>query len=131
MAVGIEWICPGSNYILIAARRIWYIVEHFSNSLSADGQGIAVQTIVDQQHFHHLWNAAGSMQVSSNVTARWFQITKHRNAFANHLEVVKKQRDLRSVGDREQMQHGVSGTTYCHHDGNRVFKRFSCQDLAR
>ena len=71
------------------------------------------------------------MKVSRDVPARRFEIAKHRHATANRFKVVDRKGHFGSVSNREQMKDGVGRAAYRHHHGDRIFKCFAGQNLAR
>ncbi len=98
---------PWANHVLILARLGGNRLQGFGDGFSGNGQGIAVQLAMRQQHFHHLRNAAGGVQFGDHVFAGRLQIAKDRNPPAYRFEILERQRHVRCARDRQQMQHGV------------------------
>src|SRR5699024_9612872 len=61
---------------------------------------------------------------------KWLHIRDVWDFVADAVEIVQGQVDTCFIGNRQQVQHGVGGTTKCHHDGNSIFKRFLGQNIA-
>ena len=61
----IQW----QDDILILARLIGNVRQVFGYGFPGCGHTVAMQESSIQQHLHHLWNAAGMVQVDGNIFA--------------------------------------------------------------
>ena len=107
MPLRINRIGPRTNHVLIRTRLVRHVIQHFSYSLATNCERIAVQSIVNREHLHHLRNSARSMQISGHITPGRFEIAKHRNARTNVFKVINRQPHIGRVGYRQQMQHRI------------------------
>ena len=131
MAFGVHRVADGTDHVLVSAWRIRNVFEHFGNGLAGDGEAVAMQQAGHQQGFHHLWDAAGAVQVHRQVLAAGLEVAQHGGFHAHALKVVNRPVDLGSVGDRQEVQHGVGGSSCGHDHGDCVFDRLASHDVTR
>ena len=83
-----------------------------------------------QQCFHQRQNASDLDQLAHGIDTSRPHIGQYRYSFADPTEVVDAQRNVRGMGDGQQMQYGIGGAFQ--RDGQRdgVFECLAAQDIA-
>src|SRR5690606_26253050 len=66
-----------------------------------------------------------------DVTARRLEVADDRHAAPDAFEVVDCPFDLCGMGDGQEMQYCIGGTTGGHDDRHRIFDGFARDDVAR
>ena len=84
-----------------------------------------------EQQFHHLGDATGVVQIHRHVTAAWFEVTDHRHPLTNPFEVIDAEGHPRGAGDRQQMQHGIGGSTHRHDHADGVLEGVVGEQIQR
>ncbi len=107
MSLCVDRIVPGAYHVLILSGLVRHILQHLGNGLPGDGHLIAMQRAVCQQYLHHLRNAAGLMQIGSDIFSGRLQIAQHRHPRTDDFKIINGQRHLRGMRDGQQMQHRV------------------------
>ena len=75
-----------------------------------------------EQQFHHLGDTASVVEIHRHVAAARLEVTDHRHALTDPLEVVDAEGDPSRTGDRQQVQHGVRGSTHRHDHADGVLE---------
>ena len=131
MPVRVERALPRADDFLIGPRRVRHVVQHLGNLLPGDRQGVAVQHAVRQQDLHDLGDPARAMEIDGDEASRGLQVAQHRDARADRLEVVERERHAGGVRDGEQVEHSVGRAPDRHGHCDRVLERLAREDLAR
>ena len=131
MALRVHGFVDGAYHVLVGARGVGYVFEHFGNGLAGDGQAVAVQEAGFEQHFHDLRNAAGLVQIDREVFAAGLEVAQHRGFDADALEVVNRPLDAGRVGNRQEMQESIGRAAGGHDHGHSVFNGLFRDDVAR
>ena len=71
------------------------------------------------------------MEVCGYVLPRRLQVAKHRNSCTDCFEVIERQRDVGTVGNRQQVENGIRGSSDGIHNRDRVLERLAGENLAR
>ena len=122
MPLLIDGVGNWSDHVLTLGWCGGHIRQQFFEGFAFDRAAIAVQQAGIQQLLHHLRNATGSVQIHRDVSAAGLQVTEHRNALADALEVINAQLNTCRASDGQQMQHGVGGSTHRHDHADGVFE---------
>src|SRR5690625_3918420 len=83
----------GQDHLLAGRRLSRDVSQVLSYGTTGNGQAIAVQQTRFQQHLHDLGDAAGLMEVRSNVAAAGFQVADQGRPAPDLLEVIDAQLD--------------------------------------
>ena len=83
-----------------------------------------------EERFHHHGYTADAIEVDHVKTAVRFHVGQVGHSFADPVEILEGELDLRLVGYSKQMQHCVSGAAERHHDRYGVFEGLLGHDLA-
>ena len=131
MALGVHGLVNRTNHILVSARCVRNVFEHFSDGLACDGEAVAMQQSCGQQCFHDLGNTAGLVQVDCQVFATGFEVAQHGGFYTNPLKVINSPLHICCVGNRQKVQHGVGRAAGGHDDCHGVFNGLAGHDIAR
>ena len=132
VGIGLDRFVPGTdNVLLVGVRRVrLHILEGFGDGLAGDSEAIAVEEAAVEEHLHHRADAADADKVSHAVFAEWFHVGEEGDAVADGLEVFEGERDLGGVGDGEEVENEIGGTSEREADGDRVFEGLARENIA-
>ena len=60
-----------------------------------------------EEQLHHLRNAAGLVQIDSEVFTAGLQVANHRHFFAHALEIVNRPFHVCGMRDGQEVQYGI------------------------
>ena len=67
VSLRVDRIVPRTYHILILARDFRDVLQYFRYRLTGDGERIAMQHAMNEQHLHHLRNTAGLVQIGRDI----------------------------------------------------------------
>ena len=131
MPLGVKRVAQRSDHVLPRLGFRGHVRQRLLEAFAFHGSAVAVQQSGIQQQLHHLGNAASVVQIHRHVTAAGFEITDHRHALTDALEVVDAQIHAGRAGNGQQMQHGIGGTTHGHDHADGVFEGLFGEQIER
>ena len=129
VSFGINRVAPGPNHRLVGIRFSGHLSQGFGQGLAGQGERVAVQQAMVQQHAHHLWHATGAVELGGDEAAGGLEVAQDRDAAADDLEIVDGERHLGGAGDGQQVQHGVGGAADGHDHGDGILERLAGQQV--
>ena len=88
------------------------------------------QAALDEPLCEHT-RTAGVLVVARDTLATGLEVADERRLFADDVEVVDRERDIKFTRDGDEVQHGVGRATGGAHRADGVFKGFARHDLRR
>ena len=130
MAVLLDRIIEAVNDGLRGRIR-FHVGQRLCHGFAGDGEGVAVEKALVEQHFHQRPDAANGDDFAHQMFSARLQIRENGHVFADAREIVNGQLHLRGVRDGKQVQHGVRGTAQRDDHGDGVLKGFLGEDVER
>jgi hypothetical protein len=130
VAVGLNRVGEGADYVLVGGVTA-DVCEILGDGLAGDGQAMAVQEALIEEHLEQRLEAADTDEVSHVVLAARLEVGEHRHASSDALEVLEGELDARGMGHRDQVKHGVRRTAEGDDDRDGVLERVLGKDVRR
>src|SRR5262249_53706121 len=96
--------------------------------MTIHGQRITMNQTAIKQSLGDEFNAAGSVQIAGDKSTTRLEVGDQRGTTADGIEIVNGQLDLCLLGDGEQMQHRIGGTTRRRHRSDGILDGFARDD---
>ena len=116
-AFGVQGLIARADYGVISRLSA---ADVFANGLAVHSRAIAVELILNPMHDG--WDAAGVKQIFHQILARRLDVDNASRAPRNAVEILERQIDAETPGDRNQMDDGIGGTAQRHQDGDGVLE---------
>ena len=130
MAIGLDWIGEGADDVLVGGVAT-DVREVLGDGLAGDGQAMAVQEALIEEHLKERLEAADADEMGHVVLAARLEVGEHWHAAADALKILKSEFDARGMSHRDEVEHGVRRTAEGDDDGDGILKGFLRKDVRR